>query len=234
MRTSTNKSRRAAIITAIAVAAVGTAAGTAHADTAPVVSDPQRLSTQILPGVQYTSDLTDGSVLITTPIGTLTTRGGQFQAVDQAGNTVAGNGFLVPPAAAVQPQATVSVSPEAAAVAAPADADPGEKFNRALGQAGAQFGLATGIGSLVGGTTGVIVGCVAGAFTGGSLFIPVSLGTLSLPAALAGCVGGGAMLGGFGTAIGAAVLGIPVGIASAIQMYNTLNAPAAPGGPATP
>ncbi|MFB8003715.1 hypothetical protein [Nocardia sp. NPDC056000] len=230
MKTSTKNARQAVVIAAIAVSAAVAAAGTAHADAAPANTDPSRLSVEILPGVRYTSDLSDGSVVLSSPIGTLTTQGGQFQVQDPIGATVVGEQFAAPVAAAAQvdsaAQTPVDTVAAVAPVAGPGDAiDPQERYNRALGTAATQFGLATGIGTLVGGTIGLVSGCVLGAFTGGSLFIPVSAGTLTLPAAAAGCVGGGAMAGGFGAAAGAALVGIPVGIAAASQFFSTINAP---------
>ncbi|WP_405498887.1 glycine zipper domain-containing protein [Nocardia sp. NBC_00511] len=95
-------------------------------------------------------------------------------------------------------------------------------FNSALGTAATQFGLATGVGTLAGGVIGGIAGCVLGA-TVGAATLPVFF----LASGPAGCLVGAALGATLGPVIGAAILGIPTGVASAVQMYNTLNTPPA-------
>ncbi|MFJ4659043.1 hypothetical protein ACIP5Y_47880 [Nocardia sp. NPDC088792] len=224
----------AAIATVFAAAGSGIAQAEAPATIASA-ADQDALSTQILPGVQYSSSLSDGSVVIRTPFGTLTTRAGQVQIQDVTGTTIAGAPFdSVPPAAvtvsgsgasAAPPKTETSLAQVEAPVAEQAAKDPADRFNQAIAVVGGQFGLAMGVGSMIGGLSGLAIGCAAGAFTGGSLFIPVSAGTLSIPAALAGCAAGGALAGGIGTMIGGAVVGIPVGIAALIQMQQKLSTP---------
>ncbi|MEV0250269.1 hypothetical protein AB0H76_26975 [Nocardia sp. NPDC050712] len=94
-------------------------------------------------------------------------------------------------------------------------------INDAYSAVATQFGLAVSIGGLVGGAVGLSAGCLIGLFGGagaGSLSsIPgIAAGTLG------GCLAGAALLGVIGTTAGSLLLGIPVGIASGINAYNTL------------
>lgn len=217
------------LATLATTAAVALATGTASADmpgsTAPVV-DPHTLSVAVAPGVKYTSNTTDASTVLNTPLGTLTTRGGQFQLADAAGKTVFGQQSFAaaPKAATTLPAASGTVTTHGAA--APVDAatphDPTADFNSALGVAATQFGLATGVGGMVGGVGGALIGCPVGALTGGALTSVTVIGTpLGI---VGGCLLGASTIGGVGAIVGGATLGIPVGIASGVQMYNTLHA----------
>ncbi|MFJ4656890.1 hypothetical protein ACIP5Y_36975 [Nocardia sp. NPDC088792] len=95
-------------------------------------------------------------------------------------------------------------------------------INDAYSAVGTQFGLAVALGAVLGGATGLAIGCLAGGIGAGAA------GTFS--AALAGtatgfaggCLTGAAILGSMGGTIGSLVLGVPVGIVSGINAYNTL------------
>lgn len=95
-------------------------------------------------------------------------------------------------------------------------------INDAYSAVGTQFGLAVALGAVLGGATGLAIGCLAGGIGAGTA------GTFS--AALAGtatgfaggCLTGAAILGSMGGTIGSLVLGVPVGIVSGINAYNTL------------
>lgn len=229
MMTSRKSPTRAAVAVTLAVSAAALTAATAATANAAPAAPGESITTDILPGVRYTGNLTDGSTRLDTAFGSLTTQGANFQVQDATGATIAGQPLADAPLAvqdshtAPEPNlaATVSgtgVNPVAGDVAA-------SDYAAALGLVAGQFGLASGVGGMAGTVIGGIGGCAAGAFTGGSLFIPVSLGTLTLPAALAGCAGGAALGIAIGGATGAALVGIPVGIASLIQAYNIMNAP---------
>ncbi|MFF3569593.1 hypothetical protein [Nocardia jiangxiensis] len=215
-------------------AAVALATGTASAATpgadAPVL-DPHTMSVPIAPGVQYTSNTTDRSTVLSTPIGTLTTLGGQIQLNDAKGATVYGQKTFtaLPKAASTLPAAPNAPTTHQVDAAVPSpkpvDAsahDPQADFNSALGTAATQFGLATGVGGMVGGVGGAIIGCPLGVVTGGVLTSATIIGTpLGI---IGGCILGASAVGGVGAILGGATLGIPVGIASGVQMYNTLHA----------
>ena len=193
--------------------AMGIATGTANAEPVqPPSPDDTTISVDILPGVHYTSDVTDRSVVLNSGFGALTTKGDQFQVVDARGDLVAGTPLTV------QGDVATAVAPFLPLNNVDASAD----FNGALGVAATQFGLATGVGAMVGGLVGLGVGCVAGGLTGG--FVALPTGPIAAPAALFGCILGGSTGAGLGAVVGGALVGIPVGIASAVQMYNTLHA----------
>lgn len=243
------KYTRLATSIASGTAIVGLACGTAHAssdqpDTTRPAEPDTALHATLAPGIDYTGNTSDSSAFINTPFGSLTTRGSQFQVLDQQGVLVAGQPLTQqtdpsewPKAAwplqsenATSPQPTSDIGPstlssitDAPAALSPirpidADAD----FNAALGQAAIQFGLATGVGTLAGGVVGMGLGCVGGALTGG--FVAIPTGPIAAPAAALGCIMGASLGAGIGGVTGAALLGIPVGVASAVQMYNSLHA----------
>ncbi|WP_297610246.1 hypothetical protein [Nocardia sp.] len=95
-------------------------------------------------------------------------------------------------------------------------------INDAYSAVGTQFGLAVALGAVLGGATGLAIGCLAGGIGAGTA------GTFS--AALAGaatgfaggCLTGAAILGSMGGTIGSLAIGVPVGIISGVNAYNTL------------
>ncbi|MFF0612607.1 hypothetical protein ACFYUD_28475 [Nocardia tengchongensis] len=95
-------------------------------------------------------------------------------------------------------------------------------INDAYSAVGTQFGLAVAVGGLIGSMTGLVIGCLAGGIGAGTA------GTFS--AALAGtatgfaggCLTGAAILGAMGGTIGSLAIGVPVGIVSGVNAYNTL------------
>ncbi|MEC3920677.1 hypothetical protein [Nocardia sp. CDC160] len=100
--------------------------------------------------------------------------------------------------------------------------DPQTDFNNAIGVAANQVGLAATAGSIAGTVIGAAIGCPIGALTAGFTALPT--GPIAVPAAALGCVAGAGIGVGLGAAIGTAVVAGPVGIASAVQAYNTLHA----------
>lgn len=241
---------RAMAISLLAIITVGVAAGTANA--APV-ADAATLSTDILPGVHYTSNTTDRSVVIQTGFGTFTTVGGQFQVKDARDNIVAGAAFAAEPKAqqAIEAQATGvpavsqatglpavsqatgvpaaepnhAVAPPAAKpVVTKAAADsPNQRFDAAVQAAVNEFTLATMAGTMIGGVVGAGIGCGVGAVAGAVFGAPILDG--GGLTLIAGCLAGAATLGAIGAITGSAVVGIPAGIASAVKYDNTMNAP---------
>ena len=158
----------------LAIGALGLATGTANAAPAQVAPTPVApaqstvISTEVLPGVHYTSDISDHSVVLSTGLGTLTTQGTQFQVTDPQGKTVAGAPFAAKPGAvkATETPGAASIPAVTKAALPLHNVDATDDFNSALGVAATQFGLATGVGTLAGGTIGGIGGCIFGATTG--------------------------------------------------------------------
>ncbi|WP_157224320.1 hypothetical protein [Nocardia paucivorans] len=223
-----NRITRAGVVVVSAVATV--VVGSASAAAEPVNSDGRTLGTEIMPGVQYTSNTADRSVVIETGMATLITQGGQYQVKDSTGNTVAGvENFAVKPKALEAAEAPEQVK-AAVRAATPSmhldeiSVDPRtERFDMAVQAALNEFDMAVGIGTMGGGVIGAAVGCGVGAVAGAVFGAPIlDAAGLTL---IAGCLAGAGVLGGLGAIIGAALLGIPVGIAAAIKFQNTMNQP---------
>ncbi|MCX5044362.1 hypothetical protein OG921_14425 [Aldersonia sp. NBC_00410] len=233
------KIARVAATSAIAVTAIGLAAGTANAAPAlaPPAPDTSTITAEILPGVHYAASGVDRSIALDTPIGSLRVLGDQFQVKNSLGGIVAGAPEMAAPAAVTTVAASVPTpvpAPLAGPAAAPAvheaaadmpllhQVDATADFNSALAVAATQTGLAISVGTLTGGAIGLGVGCVAGAFTGGFFSLP------ALPAVpimgVLGCIAGAGTGAGIGGIVGGIAAGVPVGIASGVQMYNTLHA----------
>ncbi|MFI9509770.1 hypothetical protein [Nocardia sp. NPDC052566] len=213
----------------LVIAAVGISSGTAYAQPAPAPAPGTTIQTDILPGIHYTANVVDNSVVLKTDAGSLTTQGTQFQVLDNAGNMVAGvpltylkDGMEWPIAAQIDGNTatfTPSTDPATAHPATmlkPVDAKTigSVDFNTALGLAATQFGLATAIGTLVGTIVGAVLGCVAGAIVGmPALFLGGPIGM---------CIAGASAGIALGAAAGMVIVGVPVGIASAIQFFSTV------------
>ncbi|MET7773347.1 hypothetical protein [Nocardia sp. NPDC005366] len=81
--------------------------------------------------------------------------------------------------------------------------------NAALNEFSTRFGLATAVGGMIGSAVGLVIGCVLG--------LPL-FGVMCLP--------GAAMGAGLGGIMGTVVVGGPVMVLAAVELLNTLNAPA--------
>ncbi|TSE00099.1 hypothetical protein FOS14_09815 [Skermania sp. ID1734] len=231
-----NHLTRAITVSAAVLTAAASAGGTAVAAESAAASPSTTLSLDLAPGVHYTADSSDASALLQTAFGTLTTRGGQFQILDNTSRLVAGTDLTVNTDPKSWPKAThtessaatmasephQSITPASAAGLPLHAADATDDFNDALSVASTQFGLATGVGTLAGGAIGLVAGCPIGAVTLGLTAIPT--GPVAPLIAGLGCVVGAGTGAGIGSLVGAIALGVPVGIASGVQMYNTLHA----------
>jgi hypothetical protein len=239
------KITRVAATSAIAVTAIGLAAGTANAAPVPAqpAPDTAKITAEILPGIHYAANGVDRSVAFDTPFGSMKLVGDQFQIKDAQGALVAGSPLqpataVVTPIAASVPApltgpAAITVQPGLAPAVHDAAAempllhyvddapDPTADFNSALAVAATQTGLAISVGTLTGGAVGLGVGCAVGAVTGG-LFSAPALPALPIMAVL-GCVAGAGTGAGIGGIVGGIAAGVPVAIASGVQMYDTLH-----------
>jgi len=212
-----NKMTSAVATAALAATAVAITTGTASAAPAPAT-----VPVTVAASAQTVSaGVPAHSVVRTTAVGPIAEPSSRIQVPDATGYTRHGAPFAVAPkAAAVIGSAALT---SAKTVSAPLrNIDWTADFNSDLAVAATNFGLATGLGSMVGGVAGVVGGCGIGAVTFGLTFVPTGLGAPL--AAAAGCLAGAGLLGSIGPVVGGAVLGVPVAIASAVQMYNTMHA----------
>ncbi|MFJ9371603.1 hypothetical protein ACIRRA_45475 [Nocardia sp. NPDC101769] len=226
-------------VAALVAGAAGLAMPTVNA--APAQPDPATAThaDNQQPGIHWTADRVGDSVIVKTDLGSLATNNGQFQILDAGGTVVAnlplayqfqGKQFpiaaqvagntatLTPsadPAVATAVDMPATLPPE---LAKPVDAQSDLDAN--MSRLGTQFGLATGIGTLIGTIVGGIGGCVAGALVGAALMTPIFV-----PGWVGGCIAGAAAGTALGAAAGTVLLGVPVGIASAIQFFQLQNTP---------
>ncbi|WP_084525172.1 hypothetical protein [Nocardia vaccinii] len=223
----------------LAIATLTVAAGTAYADTpaanAPAPTGPgTTVSTDVLPGIHYTANVVDHSVVLRTDAGRLVTRGNQFEILDGSGRLAFGMPLTYqldrkdwPIAAKIDADGrTVTLTPSRDPADAITSTQPDlkpvfsqDEFNDAVGVAANQVGLATGIGVLVGTALGLVGGCVAGAVVGTALMPP-----LFLAGAPGGCLAGAVAGAALGVAAGTVIVGGPVAVVSVIQLFNTVTA----------
>ncbi|WP_433521403.1 hypothetical protein ACQPZ2_29230 [Nocardia pseudovaccinii] len=224
------KMKALTIAAATLTAAVGITSGVAHAEPAAA------------PIVHWTAKVVDKTIVVQTDSGSLTTRDGVFQVLDNNGAVVDGlplsyfmDGKQFPIASRIDGNTATLTPSTDSATARPAempikqvDAQADATVDQALGNAGGKFGLGVGVGTLVGGIIGLVGGCILGALTVGILTAPVFFA-----GALGGCISGAAIGAGLLAVIGGAVVGVPVGIGAALQFFQTIFAPApAPAAPA--
>ncbi|MFT4202061.1 hypothetical protein [Gordonia sp. (in: high G+C Gram-positive bacteria)] len=115
------------------------------------------------------------------------------------------------------PQRTAAGATDAAAKKMTAD-EKAEAMQNAIGIVGTNFGLAYGVGAMVGGVGGAIVGCplgIIGLSPVDAVFGPIAGPVLS-------CTIGAGTIGTTTAIVGGAVLGAPVGIATAVQQAAIL------------
>lgn len=186
------------------------------------------------PGIHWTAKTVGKSVVVHTDQGTLSTRDGRFQVLDPTGALAATlplvygiNGQQFPIAVTIDGNTATLTPSTDATLAEPITMlqpiDQQADFDSALAAAGTQFGLATGVGALIGTLIGGIGGCVLGAIVPAALMTPIFV-----PGWVGGCLAGAAAGAALGAAAGTVLIGVPVGIVSAIQFFQRLNVPAAP------
>ncbi|MCX4090787.1 hypothetical protein [Nocardia sp. alder85J] len=214
----------AVAVTALAAVALAVADGAAHADQVQP-TDPDKLTVQLAPGVSFTGAASDGSSVLTTPAGTVTTRDGQVAVQDATGipmlgaplETVASNTDITAAAAAPEPVAGTG--------------DVLGNLTAAWHSAGAYTGLAAGVGGTAGALIGTVVGCPIGVITLGSMATVMSAAALTVPGMIGGCLAGAATTAAFGGMVGSVAVGLPVGLAVTARKFNEIqsgHAPAAP------
>jgi len=220
------------------IAALGLAAGPATA--APATPDAQ--------GVHYTVARSGDSAVIKTTGGSLTTKDGQLDILDSAGNLAAalpltyrmdnkafpialkidgGTATLTPDRAHAtpvsDPATTASVLPSSRLQ------DVAESFSLRDQQALLVLSQRATTSSVVSAVLGAIVGggggCLLGAAVGATSAALVSLGLGALPGGIVGCLAGMAILGPIGAVGGLILAGGPLLAFSAFQYFSTIMSP---------
>ncbi len=228
------KIRKLAAVSALTIAALGVAGGTAVADPATTPAPPTPNSAPVAPSVSDaakfmsfvaaqalnpSAPLGGPAPTLSTPIGSLSVGDGQLQASTASGQVVGS----VPIAQVGQPQVN-------AVAARPVPVTPvldygwkteGDREQWAFKRAQDSISTAAAISGAVGAVGGGAVGCVIGGIGATAATGPFAI--LGTP--IAGCLLGaaaGATLGGLVTA---AVVTIPVAVAAGIGYFQTVNSP---------
>ncbi|MEV0354823.1 hypothetical protein AB0H71_02060 [Nocardia sp. NPDC050697] len=238
---------------AMSIAAVTIATGSAHA-APPAATDDTTITAEVLPGVGYTADIVDNSVVLSTDAGSLTIVDGRFQILDQQGNLlaglpltyrrdnadypivaeVAGRTITLTPVtdpAAATPAIDVDHSaavPQADAVAriVAGYSTPQERESAALGRLVQQVSVASIVGAMLGTIIGGGIGCVGGIIVGGAATAPVAWLLGAGP--IAGCIGGAFLLAPIGALAGTIAVGGPILGVAVFQYFEAVGTPLAP------
>lgn len=212
------RTTQAFAVTTLAAVAVAIGGGAAHADAPGQAQPSDKVSVEIAPGVTFTGSTADGSSVLSTSAGSVTTRDGRIDVRDAAQRFVLGT-----------PIESVAGNADAAtAVAPPAPiAGSGDvlgDLNQAWRAAGAYTGLAAGVGGTAGALIGAAVGCPIGAITLGSMATVMSAAALTVPGMVGGCLAGAGTTAAFGGMVGSVAVGLPVGLAMTAQKYDEIRA----------
>lgn len=234
------KTTKFAATTAMLIAAIGVAAGTANADPS---THQAPLGLDLFPGVHYSASDNGKTAVITTDAGKLTVENGAFEIKDSTGKVIAGtpltlqNGDISLPITAKVSGNTAMLSPNVSgAVYHPVDLPfqdsapwktPYDREQAAWNRLRDTVTTGSTVGAIVGAVAAGAIGCVAGGAlgaTGGFAFLAVG----AIPGAVIGCLGGAAAFAPIGTMAGLAFVAGPVAVAAAVQYFTTINAPFTP------
>jgi hypothetical protein len=232
--------RKLAAVSAITIAALGLAAGTAYADPAPAPAASESLNVQLAPSINYKAYNNGAAAVISTDAGSLAVADGKFQIKAADGTIVGGvplelriDDVSLPINAQVDGN-TATLTPDLAKasykpVALPFQESAPWKTPYEREQAAwtrftqtVSLGAAVGviIGAIVGGGGGCIAGIALGAVpSGATAFLA------AIPIEVAACIVGAAALGSVGAVVGSIAIAGPVAIAAAIQYFTTINEP---------
>jgi hypothetical protein len=231
--------RKFAATSAMLIAALGIAAGTANAAPAPAPANG---------AVNYKATTTKTSTIIKTDAGSMDVENGVFKIKAANGTTLAGtqlkfrvDDFEFPIAADIADH-TATLTPQfdmAHAVYKPVDLPyqdtapwktPYDREQAAFNRMKDTIGTGATIGTLVGGLSGGAVGCILGGIAGATVSAATIVGLFGafIPAAAIGCLGGIIAVGALGTLAGQLLVTAPVAIMAAIQYFTTINAPFTP------
>jgi hypothetical protein len=231
--------RKFAATSALLIAAMGVAAGTANAQPAAPAADAP---------INFTAKTTDNSSIITTDAGSLVVEDNALKIKAANGNVVAGtplslriDDFEFPIAADISGR-TATLTPQidpAKAVYKPVALPfedtapwktPYDREQAAWNRLKDTIATGATVGTLIGGLTGGTLGCVLGGIAGATVAAATIVGLFGafLPAAAIGCIGGIIAVGAIGTLAGQIFITAPVAIGAAIQYFTTINQPFTP------
>lgn len=245
------KMRKLAAVSAMTIAAMGLAAGTAYAEPAPAPAASDELNVAVAPAINYKAYQNGTAAVISTDAGSLTVANGQLQIKDNAGIVVGGLPLLmqlddmqVPIAAQVQGNTATLTLDGANAVYNPV-ALPFQQFApwktpydrevAAWTRMTQTIALGTAVGAIVGAVGAGVIGCPLGAVfgaVGGFAFLIPTAGAGPVLGAVVGCLAGAVAFAPVGALVGTIFVGVPVAIAAAIQYFTTINEPFVPPAPA--
>ncbi|WP_040793922.1 hypothetical protein [Nocardia higoensis] len=225
--------KKFAATSALLIAALGVAAGTANAAPA----EPS--------AVNFTAEATDTQSIISIDSGSLVVEDNALKIKAANGDTLAGtpltfrvDEFEFPIAAEVS-ERTATLTPQFdldKAVYKPValpyeDKAPWKsEYDReqaAWSRLTSTISMGATIGTLVGGLGGGALGCVLGGIAGATVASATIVGLFGpfIPAAAIGCIGGILAVGAIGTLAGQILVTAPVAIGAAIQYFATINQP---------
>ncbi|MBU3060246.1 hypothetical protein KO481_01725 [Nocardia sp. NEAU-G5] len=231
--------RKFAATSAMLIAALGIAAGTANAAPAPAAANG---------AVDYKATTTKTSTIIKTDAGSMDVENGVFKIKAANGTTLAGtdlkfrvDNFEFPIAADIADH-TATLTPQfdvAHAVYKPVDLPyqntapwktPYDREQAAWNRLKDTIATGATVGTLVGGLSGGAVGCILGGIAGATVSAAAIVGLFGafIPAAAIGCLGGIIAVGALGTLAGQLLVTAPVAILAAVQYFTTINAPFTP------
>ena len=241
------KMRKLAAVSAMTIAAMGLAAGTAYAEPAPAPAASDELNVAVAPAINYKAYQNGTAAVISTDAGSLTVANGQLQIKDNAGIVVGGLPLLmqlddmqVPIAAQVQGNTATLTLDGANAVYNPV-ALPFQQFAPWKTPYDREVAAWTRM------TQTIALGTASRSHRrcgrcrhhrlparrrvrrGRRLRLPDSDGRRrSRLGAVVGCLAGAVAFAPVGALAGAILVGAPVAIAAAIQYFTTMNEPFVP------
>ncbi|MGV8871370.1 MAG: hypothetical protein ACOH2Q_02500 [Rhodococcus sp. (in: high G+C Gram-positive bacteria)] len=220
------KLTRFAATSALVIAAMTTAMGTAYADPAPAVAAPVGWNvTQA--GTQVLVDTTAGT--LSNEDNHLVVRDSTGAVVDSVPLAIAADGFSHPVAAVIDGNhATLTADVSPAAATPVSTSLPGlQQVDLPAAVAGVKdnLSLTASVGGFLGAATGIVGGCILGIITGVVVTAPVA--TLLGAGPIGGCVIGAIALGAIGSLAGTSAGGLGALAGNAGQFIQLLNAPPA-------
>lgn len=230
------KIRRFTVTSALVVAALGAAAGTANA--VPVAPPAPAAAQDAAHVLHWNLTRQDGQVTLKTDSGSMRLEDGHLVVRNGAGEiaasvplayAVVGNPHEVFPVAAHIDGNTTTLTPSRTADAGLSAKVPGlhpVDLNSAVAAVKDPIGLTSQIGGFIGAAGGLVGGCLLGAAAAGVVSAPAV--ELFGAGPLAGCVGGALLLGTTAGLAGTAIGGIGAATANAQPFFQKLNEPTKP------